>query len=585
MSKQFNTTLENNRLLTAFIIVSTLFFLILAVFTPAYETNDDTAMALSVAGKVITDEPNPYIRNSNILIGFILTGLHSLSQNIPWYACYLVLSHFLAQVFLLYSLILYKNEKDGTTVTVMLYTLYFILVEIHFLLNLQFTTTACVCALAGLFLFYTAVERQYDTNKNNTLMYAGACGILFLSSLIRFEALLLMTALFLPLPFYRLLKNFNKKTLLKYVFFFAITGVLSVGANSYNSYYLKKDGKWDEYFEKLPLLQRIIDFGQTPYNENTKEKFDKVGWSYVDFAMLMGWNFSDKELFSTDKMKLLLAEFPPDKRLKTPVTTIFTTLQAIFKDNMVHFILFTLVLFAFVSNYEKDKIVIFLITVGLLFTILSYMILFMKVERRVYLSMFSALSLLALFFADFKLFLKDKTSRKEKKKSPQEKTPFNMQTLLACTVLVGAIFMSINVFSANLKQSALNRHWSKEIKASIEKLKPNKSQLYVVWGPAFPFEKLLPFEGLDYLKNFNVLWLCGLTTTPFFDNRMEAFQIKNINTAIYEKNNIFLFIPPQWIKFYSAFIKNHYGVELKFAKFKGSKFFYLYKVLKKRHNY
>ncbi|MCI4625514.1 MAG: hypothetical protein L3V56_06095 [Candidatus Magnetoovum sp. WYHC-5] len=536
-------------LLTSLIVTGLLFLFVLVIFTPAYETNDDTAMALSVAGKVISDTPNPYIRNSNIIIGFLLSTLHKIIPSVSWYAFYLLFTHFAAMVLLLYSLLTYKY----TVTRIVLFIIYFIFIEIHFLMNLQFTSTSCIAAIAGLLLFYVTAER----GRASFFIISG--GVIFWASLMRLEAIYLVLAMFFPLAVFRVRQN-----VLKYVLFFVIVLSLCVGAWKYNNFYLKKDGAWNEYFEKVGLLQKFLDFQEAPYNESTKPYFDKVNWTFVDYVMLMTWNFSDKVLFSAEKMKEVLANFP-SLRLSAPVQTISRYFRLILSDRGVHYILFVLVLFGVCTRFTKEKALSLLFILIVLSGLLSYMMLFMKLERRVYLSMFSFIAAVALLFADFEISTKSLTR----------------QRLAGWIGVLVAVIMSVSVFSLSVQQSRFNKYWNQEVRAAVQAINPRAEQLYVVWGPAFPFERLLPFDGFEYLENFKVLWLCGLTVTPFFDERMKSFQIEDINKALYEKQNVFVFIPEQIIRYYAEFVKAHYGDELEFGRFSGTNVFSLYKVTKK----
>src|SRR4051794_35957280 len=139
-------------------------FVLLAIsivaFQPSYDTNDDVFMTMIAAGRGFCPAPDEHLIFTNVIIGHGLKQLYTLWPNVPWYGSYLLAVHYVAQVVVFYCVL--ATAPRGTVTTFLsprmgsrrhllrlqlgLYVTYFVIVELVFLNNLQFTTTAFLAA-------------------------------------------------------------------------------------------------------------------------------------------------------------------------------------------------------------------------------------------------------------------------------------------------------------------------------------------------------------------------------------------------------------------------------------------------------
>ncbi|HRG69986.1 MAG TPA: hypothetical protein PLS73_14140, partial [Saprospiraceae bacterium] len=146
----------NISLVYAITIVLTIFFSILILLDPAYETSDDTMMNYIAAG-TLNGEPSQYLVFSNYLEGVFLKWLFVRFPGINWYPLFLYSIQLLAFVQITYVL----NKANGSRFFFGLYLLLYAIFVVYVIINLQFTSTAFLSGIAGLLTLLHLI-------KNNT---------------------------------------------------------------------------------------------------------------------------------------------------------------------------------------------------------------------------------------------------------------------------------------------------------------------------------------------------------------------------------------------------------------------------------
>ena len=208
------------RPLLRFSLLTVLLLLSLSVvlLQPSYDTNDDVFMTMIVAGKGFCPAPDEHLIFTNIIIGQALKQLYTKWPEVPWYGCYLLFVHYIAQVVLLYCALApdrgalpngdaHRADPRSAHQFIarrrfQLYLVHFAVVELLFLNSLQFTTTAFLAAEAGIFLFVLAARwrvRQPDAAVAWPL--AAAVLLLLVAGLIRIDSLSLALLSAAPLGF------------------------------------------------------------------------------------------------------------------------------------------------------------------------------------------------------------------------------------------------------------------------------------------------------------------------------------------------------------------------------------------------
>jgi hypothetical protein len=284
-------------LVWAVVVNLILFGLLLSCATPNYESNDDLVMQLIASG-FYTGQPDAHLVFTNILIGWVLRFFYETWAGCNWYLVYLLLVHYAALTAIAFLVV----SRRGGWRFALLYTGFFLLVETHLLLHLQFTTSAFLIGTAGLLLVVDGLTPGHLIHWTRAIV-----GLAFwaLMCLIREPVALFLVAVACPF----LLERFDLVGWRRLVGAgLACLGILLVlhGANRWA--YLR-DRAWAEYSHYNHLRGEIHD---TPLTEYLPQADPAVGWSRNDGWMFSEFYFSEPDVYGgVPRMQLLL------ERLKT----------------------------------------------------------------------------------------------------------------------------------------------------------------------------------------------------------------------------------------------------------------------------
>jgi hypothetical protein len=560
---------KNHVLLFCFVFLSVIYTLSLVILTPTFETNDDVGMMMIVSGTGIAHYPDEHMRRgvTNVLIGKCLKKLYLIAADVPWYGIYLVGIHFFATLFLLYA---YLNIGFSFS-RLLFFLIYFVVVKLYFLVNLQFTVIAYMAGETGIFLFYLLFQKDFEKKYYFYMLYFASIILLLVSSLVRLHSFLMIVALAIPIMIvilYHNLKVKNYARLKTILLFFLIVGVFTVALDQYDKFSYMNYSGWKGYAKRLALQVRVIDFGHIQYDKTSKYIFDKVGWSENDFNMFKKWFFVDKHIYSTEKFAEINASIPP-YRYDISAKVVWHKFKRIFGDKMVLYYVAVIFLFLFFITKKKDKTLLFLFSTLNILLLMSFLIIFKKIPLRVYLPLWAFLGTTSLFLIDeevkfiFKCYLK-------KLSFQNFRIVYLLFVLLIVLPLIGP-----TIYSQNQIDLLKNR----KLKQSISQLTPKEEQLFVVWGGMLPYESILPFEKMDYLEDFKILSIAGFNQTPVQDRIFDDYQIEDLHKSLFENPNLFLISSASRNKLLKRFIKEHYSTDVDFKVFFKNGFT-VYKVIK-----
>ena len=527
-------------LLFSFVVVLVLFVLALTFFVQTYRTNDDPGMASIVAGNGKTAHPDEHVRYSNVLLGFVLKGLYTVSPYFPWYASFHLLVQFFSMVFFLYAVI---NHRFSIS-RLIFFLLFFAGIELYFVTNLQFTMTSIIAGQCGIILMLSALESK--TEHRSWILICIGIFMLLLSCLIRRKGFYLTGLLSLPVLLITFIEKCKetsdkKSLIIKFSVFSLCTLLITTAAVQYNKMYYDKDPEWSEFYRINTLKGQFIDYSRVSFTADTKHVFDEVGWSYNDFIMLRTWFYADLDVFSPEKMEKILSSFPPYV-INRDIKLAFLNFIAILKDSYIYLLLF--LFFALNINLRNwHDIVKAVGTFVIVISVAFYMILYLKLPDRVYFPMFTFFVTISLFLTDRDISIKPK--------------PVNIARMLLLLIIVLSFPGEMSEQYENGKFVALKNRYLKQELAAIA---PRKDQLYYTWGAVFPHQYILPFDNIEYLSNFKLIGLSSILHTPFTKHRMEEFGITDLYTGLYEKDNVFLIANPARLSNYIMYVKEHYGV-------------------------
>ena len=208
--------------------------IVLVVFRPSYETNDDVFMTMIASGQGFCPAPDEHLLFTNVLVGQTLKQLYTAWPGIPWYGCYLLTIHYLAQVAVLYCALTVDAASRSTRLRLTLYLIYFAIVELPMLNALQFTATAFLAAQAGLFLLWLAARRrQAQPQASVGGLISAAVALLLVAGLVRLESLLMAVLVTAPLGL-TLVRQPWRRTLLPSAGAAALAAMLILTATAYD---------------------------------------------------------------------------------------------------------------------------------------------------------------------------------------------------------------------------------------------------------------------------------------------------------------------------------------------------------------
>jgi hypothetical protein len=158
-----------------------------------YESNDDVMM-LCIASGAYTGTPDPHLVYINYIYGVFLVFLYKLFPSLEWYTVIFCILHVISLSIISWAIL--KKGKPLLHKAIFLLLLY--IFELRIVLFFQFTTTAGLCAFAGLLLILE--------NKNIKLMLLGML-LFLLGFLIRDNLAIFLYILFLPVFVYELITS------------------------------------------------------------------------------------------------------------------------------------------------------------------------------------------------------------------------------------------------------------------------------------------------------------------------------------------------------------------------------------------
>jgi hypothetical protein len=519
---------------TAFLIGA--FFL--GIF-PRYETNDDATMNLIVSGKVLSDTPDEHLYSSNILIGLALRRLYVVAPEIPWYGIFLVLVLWAALVGLVYAFL----RANGSRKQVMLSCCFVVAVGLPCLVNLQFTRVAFLAALAGLVLLSVAAGRTPDIRA-----WVGGFSLLAVAALVRFDACLFAGLVFSPAIAWAWWRPANpgssRRLGLCLVGFLA----LGFGLESYNRWYYDHSPGWEGFYDFNTLRAEFTDYGRVEYTEHLRPVFESVGWSKSDLLMLREWGFVDRQLFSAEKMRIVLASALPQDRVKARHSGDMLA-ETVSQTKLGPILITGAACLLLMGGGLWSRLVpclCFLATVTLC----------LALHFRFHLQP-------RLLFPALCVFVAAAVAGSVGSFAPSLGRTWSWVAArhwAAWTFVVALLLWQVGYY---VFLSDLNRLRRARAEAMLADLAPQPGQLIILWGAHFPYEDLvLPLDDQRALKGLKACSLGAYLQTPLTARRLQSFGIDDLFKALYERPDVFLVSTQDQNQALGAYLSRHYGVRL-----------------------
>lgn len=540
-----------------------------------------------VASGYYTGSPSEYLVYTNVVIGKVLKTLYTYEQNIDWYSVYLYSIHFLSMWFLL--VLLLRAKTSPGLLAIIFFLILFAFFELRFLVRVQFTTTAAVSGITGLLL---VCSEAINERKSVFLNVAGVF-LIFLSFLCRSSACYLVTILLVPLVFYSLYYRYSRL----FIGTLAASALLCFTAGIYNYYSYQSNFGWKKFAEYNYYRSRLHGFPILYDLKNNEIDLSELGWTQNDLSMFRNWHYTNKEVYSVDKLKKLIeiySNLPEEEHEKYGLGTWYQTMKehSQLLKNYGMFLVLIILIFAFSRMITSHAMAVTGSTLVLSLLLLLCLGYIGRLVERVSLPILYGVSLVFCYMAlnsvsgmnekivgifhRIKNWVKSSGVRSEKEKGsaspaelPEPSVP-RRSFLLWIRIVVVAVLVMItgtqlqDQFSKVRQLSRKNENREVTYNRLLEgydtvfremKIDPT----LISWGGYIPLGWQKPFQIYPILKDLKIINLGWATHSPNYDESLQRSEIVNIDLALLNRDDVFICCREDFIKYYRGYLKEKYG--------------------------
>lgn len=275
--------------------------ILLLIFRPAFETNDDMGIALFVNGAKGTYDA--HLVYSNYLLGLILSVLYQFTGGLPWYSLLQYAVLFLSFTAIFHVVV--RKMKSVSAVWISVIVIWIFAYEGY--IHIQFTKTAGIISAAGILLLLYAAAQEKAGWKLPACGYLLACfGFMYREHQFLAElALMSGIGLFLLLDGAETRAKELWRRLRRCLLFFGALALLAGCLHVTNSLSYRSL-QWKEYFEYNRLRTELLDYGFPDYAENRAE-YLALGVNRTALRLYRQWSYADTEKFTPEVMRGLIA--------------------------------------------------------------------------------------------------------------------------------------------------------------------------------------------------------------------------------------------------------------------------------------
>jgi hypothetical protein len=483
-----------------------------------FDVGDDPAMEMLASGYV-TGHPSEYLVFVNVLIGFVLKALYLGIPIVPWYPLLLLAT----VIFCLAGITRLLLQEDIPDRFCWL-SLFGIVFGTYFLMHLQFTSTAYLLGLLGMFIF------SQRTSRRSLVL---AVILIVLGSLIRFDSFLLLLITTAAATWFLSRRPWMDKAV-----FFAAILILSWSGRTFDHFYYDQQDDWRTYRQYNTLRGDLHSTPKLTFSDQNKTAYDHVGWSENDFNMFSHyWLYEDPATFGATQLAYLDQHLSSDR---SRLSILFLILIAIILAPAPVF-LFLVIILHKVENRKLSPL-FWAIILGPLLVILAYLVMTARVPGRVVVPVLYAGSLFVLLAAREN----GETCRR-----------------LGSTHPLPLVFITLTIFSlSNLWINAgQNDRAAKRIENSLKYLTPYAHETFVSSIDAVQLERLNPLTALAETQNVNIIHLMWSGGSPSFERQLQNHGSSSLFQSLAFDPNFRLIIPTsQWerAKSFGLYMQEHY---------------------------
>lgn len=267
------------------------------IFATSYFALYDDVVMNDIAAGYYGEDFSQYLVFPNIIYGFILKFLYSLSHAVNFYG----IVQFVLAFFCFWMVSYVFLERYSYVMGTVLSALNGVLFSYFAFISLQFTQLAAICCATGGIVFFYGLKA-----RKTYLQLAGIFQIMagywirddvFWSTLPFWLILLLRYCL--EEGFFKK-EHWYKRQRRLFLSSFALIFCLLLSHFIDYKVYEAKD--WKEYTEYNICRASILDYELPEYKEN-EEFYKSIGFSENDVKMLANWNYADNDKYTIENLK------------------------------------------------------------------------------------------------------------------------------------------------------------------------------------------------------------------------------------------------------------------------------------------
>jgi hypothetical protein len=292
---------QDGRLWIAFVgaAVAITFFTIW-MMPPFFMSNDDVGMRRTASGWLAgttRDMPSEFLLFQNVLVGLFLKSLYIHFPGVYWYETFLYLLLSVSIGTLIFSI----ARLQPSAWPFLVYLLFLAPFVATVVLMLQFTAVAGFAAIAAVALTFSMIVREPRSPRG---FGVSAISLLFVASLVRLRMAEIVPLLALPALLILLARANWRSTAV--VIKIAVASVLVIACGvAFDWLYLDVSPGWGEFMEFNRIKGGIIDYHRVRLDSRTESLFRSIGWTPLDYEMLVNWFFTDTERFSLKNLRVV----------------------------------------------------------------------------------------------------------------------------------------------------------------------------------------------------------------------------------------------------------------------------------------
>jgi hypothetical protein len=404
------------------------------------------------------------------------------------------------------------------------------------LVNLQFSSTAFLAAIAGGCLWLGAAERE---GAGGWGAAAGGVSLLLLGALERFDPFVLVILLAGGAG----LMATGGRPPRRWWAIGACATLLATTSFAYDRHAYRQDPGWRAFRDFIPLLPEITDYGRaSAAGPGLAPALARAGWTENDHRLFMQWVHFDPDVYSADALRRLLDEVPEAGTWPRLVNGALR-LERAGGNPALWAMLLALPLLLRGAGRRRVAVAAALLAAALAATLL--LAAFRKSAPQVYLPLFAFPLCVALAWHGSRDAARASRARD--------------------AAVTGLALVGLAVSIAHQHREGRNeREQARVLWARYAPILQSQERLVVAWFNAFPFEVVRPLEAPTRLRALRLFSLGWSQRTPPAQDVLASFGWRDLVDALADPRTVLL-APPSAPPLLALFAEEHRALRLRFT--------------------